>query len=118
MLIIVDSDVDGYTSASLIYQYLKKISPELQVDYMLHAGKQHGLKDLIDDIYGTDYKLIIFPDAGSNDVAECSELYMDNKEIIILDHHIVTPLTQGLPLKHNDIGMHLKNQLLLLIIKF
>jgi len=44
------------------------------VSYILHEGKQHGLNDQIDKIQN-QYKLIIIPDAGSNDVNECTKLY-------------------------------------------
>lgn len=100
ILIIVDPDVDGFTSAALIYQYIKRVKPSTYVDYMIHDGKQHGLDDLLPKIHGTDYKLIIVPDAGSNDYVECTELYVDGKEVIILDHHIITPVTKVVPLKY------------------
>ena len=44
VLIVVDSDNDGYTSAAIIYQYTKRMNSECQVDYWLHEGKQHGLQ--------------------------------------------------------------------------
>ena len=48
ILLIVDSDVDGFTSSAIIYQYIKKVYPEVEIDYVLHSAKQHGLQDHID----------------------------------------------------------------------
>ena len=45
ILIVVDSDNDGYTSAAIIYKYTKRLNPNCQVDYWLHEGKQHGLQE-------------------------------------------------------------------------
>ena len=47
ILIVVDSDNDGFTSATIMYNYLKDLAPELEIDYVLHEGKQHGLEDHI-----------------------------------------------------------------------
>lgn len=102
MLIIVDSDVDGYTSAAMLYQYIKQLKSSIELDFMLHQGKQHGLGDLMSSIYGSDYKLLLVPDAGSNDYVECTELVLDGKEIIILDHHLISPITGVVPLKYNE----------------
>lgn len=102
ILIIVDTDTDGYTSAALMYQYIKRIKPSITINYIIHDGKQHGLDDLLPKIYGSDYNLIIIPDAGSNDYVECTELYMNNKEIIILDHHIVSKIEKEKPLSYHE----------------
>lgn len=81
--IIVDSDVDGFTSASIMYQYTRKIFPNCQITYSLHSGKQHGLGDI--DV-PDDTQLLIVPDAGTNDIKECQRL-SDKLDILILDHH-------------------------------
>lgn len=44
--IIVDSDVDGFTSASIIGQYLSRYLPSLGITYYIHDGKAHGLEEL------------------------------------------------------------------------
>ena len=48
ILIVVDSDVDGFTSAAIMYQYIKRLNPNVFLQYCLHSGKQHGLEDHID----------------------------------------------------------------------
>lgn len=84
--IVVDCDVDGYASGSMVYRALKKIKPDLNITYSLHTKKQHGLSS--DITIPDDCKLLFIPDAGSNDVAQCKELKEKGIDIIILDHHI------------------------------
>ena len=43
--IIVDSDVDGYTSASMVYRYIKQLGKDINVTYSLHTKKQHGISE-------------------------------------------------------------------------
>lgn len=84
--IIVDSDTDGYTSASILYNYLKLISPEINLSYSIHTGKQHGISD--DIIIPENIQLLLIPDAATNDVEQCKLLKNKGVDIIILDHHI------------------------------
>lgn len=84
--IIVDSDVDGYCSGSMVYRYVKHEDRDIDVTYSLHTKKQHGLSD--DVIVPDDCKLLIIPDAGSNDIEQCEKLSQKGMDIIILDHHI------------------------------
>ena len=69
ILLVVDSDVDGFTSSAIMYTYLKRVNPNLQIDYILHEGKGHGLSDVIDTILeGEDnLRYVIVPDSSSND---------------------------------------------------
>lgn len=84
--IVVDCDVDGYGSASMMYRYLIHMKSFLNVTYSLHTKKQHGLSSDID--IPNDCELLIIPDAGSNDVEQCRKLKNKGIDIIILDHHI------------------------------
>lgn len=87
--IIVDPDVDGYTSAAIMYMYIKSVCPSWKITYSLHDKKQHGLSDEI--IIPSDTQLLIVPDAGSNDIKQCHMLKKSNHnlDIIILDHHLI-----------------------------
>ena len=61
------------------------------LSYRIHDGKQHGLNDHIQSILQSlngEHKLIIIPDAGSNDIEECQALWNEECLVIILDHHI------------------------------
>lgn len=89
MDLLVDCDVDGFTSASNIYQYIKKINPNIEIRYFIHKGKIHGLSEFVDSMCEDDSKLIIVPDAGSGDLKECKKLIERGKDIIILDHHSI-----------------------------
>ena len=85
--LLVDSDVDGFTSAAIIYQYLTRIGFS-HIDFFLHEGKQHGLEDTWELFLEEDYTLIICPDASSNDDVYAQNLYCP---ILALDHHIIEP---------------------------
>ena len=89
MDLLVDCDVDGFTSASNIYQYIKKINPNIEIRCFIHKGKIHGLSEFVDSMCEDDSKLIIVPDAGSGDLKECKKLIERGKDIIILDHHSI-----------------------------
>lgn len=90
ILIVVDSDNDGYTSAAIMYQYTVRMNSNCKVDYWLHEGKQHGLQDHIDKLVQTDapYDLIILPDSSSNDAKYHDMLDEIHIPCLILDHHL------------------------------
>ena len=99
--IIVDSDVDGYTSASMVYRYIKQLGKDINVTYSLHTKKQHGISEDIE--IPKDCELLIIPDAGSNDIEQCKELVEKGIDVIILDHHICD--------KENDFAIVVNNQM-------
>ena len=82
--IIVDCDVDGYTSAAILYMYIEKVLGR-KCSYSLHTGKQHGISDDIEIPQYTN--LVIVPDAGTNDDEQCKELKKKGIDVLILDHH-------------------------------
>lgn len=103
-IICVDSDVDGFSSASLIYQFLKEVKEDIDIDYFIHETKQHGLtSSFINFVQFKEVDIIIVPDAGSNDVEEIKFLESLGKKVIILDHHEVE--------KKNDVGIVINNQI-------
>ena len=99
--IIVDSDVDGYTSASMVYRYIKHLGEDINVTYSLHTKKQHGISEDVE--IPKDCELLIIPDAGSNDIEQCKELVEKGIDVIILDHHICD--------KENDFAIVVNNQM-------
>lgn len=99
--IIVDSDVDGYTSASMVYRYIKHLGEDIDVTYSLHTKKQHGISEDVE--IPSDCELLIVPDAGSNDIEQCKELTEKGIDVIILDHHICD--------KQNDFAIVVNNQM-------
>lgn len=84
--VVVDSDTDGYTSASILINYLRRRFPQNEIGYSLHPGKEHGI--VVEDI-PLDASLIFVPDAGSNNYEEQKHFCELGKEVIILDHHDV-----------------------------
>lgn len=85
--ILVDSDPDGYSSASMMYSYIKLMDEDYPVYYMLHQkNKAHGLNDKDFDI-PENTKLLIIPDAGTNDCEECNNLIERGISVICFDHH-------------------------------
>lgn len=84
--ILMDNDVDGVTSATLMYKYIKALDEDYDVKMYVHKkNKSHGLSDRDFDI--DDIKLLIVPDAGTNDIDEHKELLSKGIDCICLDHH-------------------------------
>jgi len=85
--VVMDADQDGVCSAAIVYLFLKtfNITPNIFV----HAGKQHGINDLLPQILSANLDLLIIPDAGTNCVDECRELRENNIDAVCFDHHEV-----------------------------
>ena len=63
--IVPDSDVDGQCSAAEAYLYIKRMDNEYPITILYHQNaKAHGLDDIV---VPDDIKLLIVPDAGTND---------------------------------------------------
>ena len=87
--ILSDTDVDGQCSATLMYKYIKSLDKDYDVQVYVHKkNKNHGLADMDFDI--GNIKLLIIPDAGTNDVVEHRRLFDDGISCIVLDHHQVS----------------------------
>ena len=89
--IIVDSDCDGYCSSAIFLNYLNRHFPawiQNQVEYFMHAGKQHGLSDIdIPDLIRKNIRLVICPDSASNDYEQHQTLKEHGIDVLVLDHH-------------------------------
>jgi len=88
--IIQDSDVDGCTSTSALHNYLSTYF-ENKIKLSIHRRKTHGIfiNELKEDGILESCKLLIVPDAGTNDVNQAKELVEKyGMDIIVLDHHI------------------------------
>lgn len=87
IFIQVDSDCDGYTSSAILINYLNCLFPhyvQTQISYRIHDGKQHGL---LTDTIPSDVKLVIAPDASSNDYEQHKELHDRGVDVLVIDHH-------------------------------
>lgn len=88
--ILQDTDPDGVCSSTIMYQYIKLMDANYPVSIVVHKqNKSHGLAFWDFDI-PDNTKLLIIPDAGSNDVDECKKLINDGIGVIVLDHHQVS----------------------------
>ena len=87
IFIQIDSDADGYTSAAALINYINMRFPgtaQANISYTIHTGKQHGINL---DVIPKDTKLLIIPDAGSNDFEQQINLWKQGVDVLILDHH-------------------------------
>lgn len=104
--VIVDSDCDGFTSSALLINYLYDLFPAWvnnKLTWFMHTGKQHGLSDFIPR---ENTKLIIIPDAGSNDY-EYHKKYSDKGiDIIILDHHEAERVSEDAIVINNQLSSY------------
>ena len=87
IFIQIDSDADGYTSSSLLINYLNSLFPgyaQNNISYRVHEGKQHGL---ILETIPEDVKLVIAPDSSSNDYDVHKQLQELGVDVLVIDHH-------------------------------
>lgn len=98
--ILSDSgDADGVTSASMLYSYLKSLRHDWKIKILIHEGKERGLADnkLYHDIVENKPRLLIIPDAGSNDKERVELVFNMGIDIICIDHHnLDTPIEKGI----------------------
>ena len=88
ILFVVDCDVDGYTSSSILWLYIKHIFPAAKLEFTVHDHKQHGLDDKVNWICDeARWDLVLCPDAASYDVEEHLALGELGMDVICLDHH-------------------------------
>ena len=94
VLVQIDSDVDGFTSAALLINYLNCLFPAFaqnQISYRTHTGKQHGivLETIPDDV-----KLVIAPDSSSEDYEVHEELHNRGVDVLVIDHHLASKVSE------------------------
>ena len=113
-LVLVDCDCDGYTSSAILINYLYDLFPSFvtnHLKYYLHEDKTHGLSDCMDYIENNDFKLIIIPDAASNDYEYHKILKEEGRTIIILDHHEAPTVSQDAIVLNNQLSDYPNKQL-------
>ena len=90
-IIIADSDTDGYTASAILLNYLNQLFPswvQNHITYIHHEGKQHGLNDQDISFYlEKNIRLVLIPDAASNDYEYHKQLFDYGIDCLILDHH-------------------------------
>src|SRR5690554_1162828 len=43
-VVVPDSDGDGWTSCTALVRYLRRLKPSIKLTYIMHDGRQNGLK--------------------------------------------------------------------------
>ena len=103
VLVQIDSDCDGYTSAATLINYLNCLFPgfvQNNVFYRIHTGKQHGI--LLDTI-PKDVKLVICPDSSSNDYDEHKALADIGVDVLVIDHHEADKISENACIINNQL---------------
>ena len=115
MVVVVDCDCDGYTSAAILINYLHDFFPsyvENNLIYFVHDSKQHGLSDCIDWIMDIqDLGLVICPDSSSNDYNEHKRFKQAGIGVLVLDHHDAQKLSQNAVVINNQLSNYPNKQL-------
>lgn len=89
IVIVQDPDNDGSCSAAITYMLCREFGAT-DITVLFHTDKQHGISDLMPQILTESPKLVIVPDAGSNDAVSCQELKERGIDCLSLDHHEIT----------------------------
>ena len=94
VLVIIDSDCDGYCSSAILINYLNNLFPAFvqnNISYKPHSGKQHGI---VMEMIPNDIKLVIAPDSASSDYEQHEELAKRGIDVLVLDHHEAPEVSQ------------------------
>ena len=100
IIVNIDCDVDGYTSAAIFINFMYHHYPEYtesNIKWIHHQGKQHGLSDIMDEIIEASPSVAFCADSSSNDIEQHKILAEHNIECVILDHHEVSIDTKDSP---------------------
>lgn len=90
--ILIDEDLDGYTSASVLGKYIESNFPTVDITYIFHDKKAHGLtpyvmRSILSTHKEKNIDLLLTPDSSSNDYEQHKILKDNGIEIISPDHH-------------------------------
>lgn len=88
IVIYGDYDVDGVTSVSILYLYLKKLGATVSYYIPDRTGEGYGISTVaIDKIAESGAELIVTVDTGITAVAEADYIKSLGIDLIITDHH-------------------------------
>lgn len=100
--IVQDCDTDGLTSASQVYQYIRKYNSKIKISVIIHEKKVHGLSDTIDRCYGSD--IVICPDSASSDFKYHLKLKDRGIDCLVIDHHVCEKFSENALVINNQIS--------------
>ena len=87
VMVQIDSDCDGFTSAAVLINYLNCLFPgfvQNNIFYRPHTKKAHGI---IPETVPEDVKLVIAPDSSSNEFEIHKSLHERGIDVLVIDHH-------------------------------
>ena len=103
VLIQVDSDCDGFTSAACLINYLNCLFPyfvQNHIYYRIHTGKQHGI---ILETVPDNISLVIAPDSSSNDYEQHQILKEKGVDVLVIDHHEADKISENACIINNQL---------------
>ena len=109
--LVVDSDIDGFTSSAILYNYLMENFKDINIEYHIPDGKEHGLDTIMPLLeHEQKYDLIILPDSSSNDYECHKKLNEMGYEILILDHHEAEKYSENAIVINNQLSTNYPNK--------
>ena len=114
IIIVIDCDVDGFTSAAILWRRIKEFDPKANLEYRIHSGKQHGLEDIINEFEESNNlpSLVILPDASSNDYEYHTRLKNMGVNVLVLDHHEADYESEDAIVINNQLSENYENKAL------
>ena len=114
IVIVIDCDVDGFTSAAILWNRIKEFKSDTDLEYRMHSGKQHGLEDIIGELEEGNSlpSLVILPDASSNDYEYHTRLKNMGVNVLVLDHHEADYESEDAIVVNNQLSENYENKAL------
>lgn len=103
----IDADFDGMSSSAVLINYINKTFPNANIAWRTHDSKTHGV---IVETVPEDTKLVIIPDAGSNQYEEHKQLSEKDIEVIVLDHHLCDKESKYAIIVNNQLSPNYPNK--------
>lgn len=107
--ILVDCDVDGFLSASMLYCYLRSLNKSINIFPLFHNDKSHGLDNNIISQIEND-SLLIIPDASGSE-EQYKTLCDKNVSVTVLDHHDISNSNYA-AIVNNQLSSNVQNKYL------
>ena len=107
IFLIVDCDADGFTASAALVNYIYKVFPSAMdlLSIQLHEGKEHGIEEKwLEEIIANEYKLVICPDASSNDYKQHKFLKDNGIDVLVLDHHDAEEISENAIIINNQLS--------------
>ena len=107
IFLIVDCDADGFTASAALVNYIYKVFPSAMdlLSIQLHEGKEHGIEEKwLEEIVANEYKLVICPDASSNDYEQHKFLKDNGIDVLVLDHHDAEEVSENAIIINNQLS--------------